>query len=153
MIRNHAQRVLACALVAAATTACASGVRPASAGDVSLAPQFVQQRDIVTAEMLADAGDVSIEKVIADRVPGVRLDRAEDGHLMLRIRGTSSWSTSTEPLYVVDGSPVVSGFGGPLSGINRADIATIRVLKDAASTAMYGVRGGSGVVLIETKKP
>jgi TonB-dependent SusC/RagA subfamily outer membrane receptor len=72
---------------------------------------------------------------------------------MLRIRGTSSWSMSTEPLYVVDGTPVVSGFGGPLSGMSKADIESIRVLKDAASTAMYGVRGGSGVVLIETKKP
>ena len=150
MIRLQAQGVLALALVPAMATACAGRVERGSAGDVAPA---VQQLDVVTAEMLADAGNVSIDKVIADRVPGVRLDRAADGHLMLRIRGTSSWSTSTEPLYVVDGSPVVSGLGGPLSGFSSADIATIRVLKDAASTAMYGVRGGSGVVLIETKKP
>ena len=72
---------------------------------------------------------------------------------MLRIRGTSSWTSAVEPLYVVDGTPLTSGFGGPLSGINKSDIETIRVLKDAASTSMYGVRGASGVVVIETKKP
>lgn len=151
MSRNHALSAAGLALVFGTATACAGRVAPPeSAGEVAPA---VLQRDVVTAEVLAQAGDTPIEKVLADRIPGVRLDRAPDGHLMLRIRGTSSWSTAAEPLYVVDGTPVVSGFGGPLSGINTADIEIIRVLKDAASTAMYGVRGASGVVLIETKKP
>ena len=153
MSRNHALSAAVLALVfgtAAAATACTGRVAAAAAGDV--APE-VQPRDVVTSEVLADAGDTPIEKVLADRIPGVRLDRATDGHLILRIRGTSSWSSASEPLFVVDGTPLTSSIGGALVGINKYDIDRIRVLKDAASTAMYGVRGASGVVLIETKKP
>lgn len=110
-------------------------------------------KNVVTSAMLADAGDASIERVIADHIAGVRLDRSADGYLMLRIRGTTSWTTDAQPLYVLDGMPLTTNFGGPLSGINKLDIERIQVLKDAASTALYGVRGASGVVVIETKKP
>jgi len=59
---------------------------------------------------------------------------------------------SNEPLFVVDGVPIAPGPGGTLSWLNPHDIASIEVLKDAASLAMYGVRGGNGVIVIKTKR-
>lgn len=66
----------------------------------------------------------------------------------IRIRGVGSLSGSNAPLYIVDGIPTTNG----MDNISSADIASISVLKDAASTAIYGSRAGNGVVLITTKK-
>lgn len=66
----------------------------------------------------------------------------------IRIRGISSINASAEPLIVLDGVP----FNGSLSMISQDMIASINVLKDAGSTALYGARGANGVILIETKK-
>ncbi|NCA80125.1 MAG: TonB-dependent receptor, partial [Sphingobacteriia bacterium] len=63
------------------------------------------------------------------------------------IRGLSSISAETTPLYIIDGVPVI----GDMSLINQADIESIQVLKDAAATSIYGSRGSNGVVLIVTK--
>lgn len=67
----------------------------------------------------------------------------------MSIRGTSSFSVGTSPLVVMDGQVVNQG----LSGINPEDIENITVLKDAASTSLYGVRASNGVIVITTKKP
>lgn len=67
--------------------------------------------------------------------------------LQIKVRGTASVNSGTDPLYVIDGVPVDN-----LGDINPTDIASINVLKDAASTAIYGSRGTNGVVLITTKK-
>lgn len=66
----------------------------------------------------------------------------------IRIRGFSSINGSNTPLYVVDG--VI--FGGSITDINPGDIASISVLKDAASSALYGNRASNGVIIITTKK-
>ena len=66
----------------------------------------------------------------------------------IRIRGTSSISAGSSPLFVVDGVP----YSGDLNNINSADIETMTVLKDAASNALYGARGANGVIMITTKK-
>ena len=66
----------------------------------------------------------------------------------IRIRGFGSFSADSAPLYVVDGVP----FDGSISNINSDDIESITVLKDAASSALYGARAANGVVLITTKK-
>jgi TonB-linked SusC/RagA family outer membrane protein len=63
------------------------------------------------------------------------------------IRGLSSISAGTSPLYIIDGVPVI----GDMSLINQTDIESIQVLKDAAATSIYGSRGSNGVVLITTK--
>src|SRR5690606_31631770 len=60
----------------------------------------------------------------------------------------NSITASNEPLIVVDGIP----YQGPITEINQNDIASISVLKDASSAAIYGARGSNGVVLITTKK-
>ena len=66
----------------------------------------------------------------------------------IRIRGMGSMSASSAPLYVVDGVP----YDGDISAISSQDIASITILKDAASNALYGARGANGVILITTKK-
>jgi len=84
-------------------------------------------------------------------VAGVTVTRTADGGISVRIRGQSSFYGNTEPLFVIDGLPIQPGPGGSLLGINPHDIASIEVLKDAASMAFYGVRGANGVILIKTK--
>ena len=91
------------------------------------------------------------EELLAGRFPGVEVYRAPGG-IAIRIRGASSVYGSSEPLYVVDGMPIDPGPGGALVGINPADIEKIEVLKDAGSTAQWGVRGANGVILIKTKR-
>ena len=66
----------------------------------------------------------------------------------IRIRGVGSINAGTSPLYVVDGVP----FDGDLSSINAADIESMTVLKDAASTSLYGARGANGIIMVTTKK-
>ncbi|UZD23116.1 SusC/RagA family TonB-linked outer membrane protein [Algoriphagus halophytocola] len=66
----------------------------------------------------------------------------------VRIRGRRSFNASNEPLYVVDGIPIVGG----LNDINPQDITSMEVLKDASATAIYGSRGSNGVVLVTTKR-
>ena len=63
------------------------------------------------------------------------------------IRGISSISAGTNPLIVLDGMPYEGGW----NNINPTDVESISVLKDAASTALYGARGANGVVIITTK--
>jgi len=89
---------------------------------------------------------------LAGRFPGVEVFRLASGDLSVQIRGASSFVGSTEPLYVIDGMEISPGPGGALVGINPADIASIQVLKDIGSTALYGVRGANGVILITTKR-
>ena len=110
-------------------------------------------RPSVTAEDVARNPGEPIEKTLQAKVPGVLITRAPDGSIALQIRGTSSFSRNTAPLYVIDGSPIEAGPGGALSGINPYDIESIRVLKDPAETAIYGMRGANGVILVTTKRP
>lgn len=78
----------------------------------------------------------------------------------IRIRGISSITAGNEPLYVIDGVPMINGnvsnstassFMSALSAIDANNIASISVLKDAAATSQYGARGANGVILIKTK--
>ncbi len=90
------------------------------------------------------------------------------GGVNIRVRGTTSINASADPLYVVDGIPVNSttnfvgggdfNFGGGtvginiLASINPGDIESVEILKDAASSSIYGARAANGVVLITTKR-
>jgi len=65
----------------------------------------------------------------------------------VKIRGVNSIYSSTEPLFIVDGSPM-----SDISSINPRDVKSIDVLKDAASCAIYGNRGANGVIIITTKR-
>lgn len=108
---------------------------------------------------------VSPEQLIQAKVPGVQVveNNEPGGGMSVRIRGGTSVTSSTEPLYVVDNVPLPQGDGGlqknggvtagrnPLNFINPDDIESMTVLKDAAATAIYGSRGANGVIVITTK--
>jgi len=130
-------------LLTVATLACASGApaRPGPRPDAS----------IVTPDDAGRTPDQPIEKQLEARVPGVIVTRTPDGGIAIRLRGANSILGSTAPLYIVDGLPIEPGPNGSLTGINPLDIASIQVLKDAAATSMYGVRGANGVIVIKTK--
>lgn len=113
-----------------------------------------RQGNIVTAEEIERlAPGEPIEKALEGRVAGVTVMRTANGSIAVRIRGVSSFLASNEPLYVLDGSPFEPGSNGVLTGINPRDIASIEVLKDPGDTAIYGIRGANGVIVITTKRP
>lgn len=103
----------------------------------------------------------TIENAIQGRLAGVFIQQ-NNGKLgqgiQIRVRGASSVSASNQPLYVIDGVPVVmddfslsSAQTNPLSQFNFNDVESIQVLKDASAAAIYGSRAANGVVLITTK--
>jgi len=126
---------------------------PAEASDVAAPAPATKGRNTVTSEAISNSAGQPIEKILADRVAGVRLGRTPDGTLTVQIRGATSLNSDAQPLYVIDGVAITPWPGGALSGINPYDIASIEVLKDAASITMYGSRAANGVILIKMKKP
>jgi TonB-dependent SusC/RagA subfamily outer membrane receptor len=105
----------------------------------------------VTSEDIDRAPGQSIEEILKGRVAGVTVIESEGG-IAVRIRGQTSIYGSNEPLYVLDGVPITPGPGGALTGISPYDIESIKVLKDPAETALYGMRGANGVIVIKTKR-
>ncbi|HUS86951.1 MAG TPA: TonB-dependent receptor [Bacteroidales bacterium] len=88
---------------------------------------------------------------IEGQAAGIQVTRASGqpgSSASIRIRGIGSINASNSPLYVVDGVP----YSGNLASISSDDIESITILKDAASTALYGNKAANGVVLVTTKK-
>ena len=122
----------------------ASGAKPSPHEKSTLTSEDIERQG---------ATDEPLEKLLQGRIAGVTVSRASDGGVAVRIRGAASIYGNSEPLYVLDGMPIQPGPTGSLTGINPSDIESIKVLKDAAETAMYGVRGANGVIVITTKRP
>ncbi|MDO5655695.1 MAG: SusC/RagA family TonB-linked outer membrane protein [Flavobacteriaceae bacterium] len=115
--------------------------------------------DLLTAEDFNQGPVISAQQMIQGKSAGVQVTSGGGGPgegQNIRIRGIGSLSLNSEPLIVVDGVPISEGnVGGSrniLNSINPNDIESISVLKDASATAIYGSRGGNGVIIIETKK-
>ncbi|MBA8987951.1 MULTISPECIES: SusC/RagA family TonB-linked outer membrane protein [Sphingobacterium] len=119
----------------------------------------------VATVKMSDLEDVplqTVESALQGRAPGVFVNSSSGKlgqALQIRVRGISSISAGTQPLYVIDGIPIISTAMGtydepdnPLAAISPEDIESLDVLKDAAATAIYGARGSNGVVIITTKK-
>lgn len=116
----------------------------------------------IKAEDLADIPTPNVLNSIAGRATGVQVRQTNgkvEGGLTFRIRGQSSIGAGTNPLYVLDGVPLInnneSSNGAPtnpLLTLNPNEIESIDILKDASSAAIYGARGANGVVIITTKK-
>jgi TonB-linked SusC/RagA family outer membrane protein len=105
----------------------------------------------VSSRAFKDQPITRVEDALQGRMAGVdvqTISGAPGSDIKIRVRGSSSINKSNDPLYVVDGIVTTTG----LTGINPADIASIEVLKDASSTAIYGSRGANGVVLISTTR-
>ncbi|WP_146901320.1 SusC/RagA family TonB-linked outer membrane protein [Adhaeribacter aerolatus] len=105
----------------------------------------------VSAKEIKDIPVSQVTQKLQGRVAGVQINQAtgKPGQGMsVRIRGQLSVSGGSDPLYVVDGFPITGGIGA----LNPDEIEDISILKDAASTALYGSRAANGVVLITTKR-
>ncbi|QLE01906.1 TonB-dependent receptor [Galbibacter sp. BG1] len=131
-----------------------------------------QSKSDVTGAISSVSGDeiselpvASIDNALQGRASGVLVSTPSGtpgAGLSMQIRGSTSLSASSEPLFVIDGIPMISEdlsglFSGgqstnSLSDISPTDIESIEVLKDASATAIYGSRGANGVVLITTKR-
>lgn len=139
--------------------------------------QDTDKRISTSSVVTLDAGEVltantaTLDNMLMGKVPGLTVltDVSTPGvAAKIRVRGVSTLSGSREPLWVVDGiildDPVplsaeeinsldnVNLIGNAISGLNPMDIEKIDVLKDAAATAIYGVRAANGVIVITTKK-
>lgn len=103
----------------------------------------------VSGSSLQDIPVTSTALAIRGRMPGVQVTQTEgspDAEIKIRVRGGGSLTQDNSPLYIVDGFPVDN-----INDIAPTDIASIDVLKDASSSAIYGARGANGVILITTK--
>ena len=112
---------------------------------------FTGSATVVKSEDIAKTQSSDVTRALEGVVAGVQMTTAS-GTLgsspSIMVRGISSMSAGTAPLYVVDGIP----YSGDMNNINPADIESMTVLKDAASNALYGARGANGVIMITTKK-
>ncbi|SFG69910.1 TonB-linked outer membrane protein, SusC/RagA family [Prevotella sp. KH2C16] len=132
-----------------------------------------KKSDLTSAISTIKADDIeatsvtSFDQGIQGRAAGIAVLNTSGqpgGGTSIRIRGTSSINGNNEPLYVIDGMPIISDAGSlstgtlkgpglnPLTNINPGDIQSIEILKDASATAIYGARGANGVVLVTTKQ-
>ncbi len=129
-----------------------------------------KRRDIIGSVASVSGDDLkalpsaSITSALQGRAAGVQVTNTSGvpgSQVNIRIRGESSISINTSPLWIIDGMPVYSGGGlertigstsqDPMSMLNLNDIESIEVLKDAAATSIYGSRGSNGVILVTTK--
>lgn len=133
------------------------------------------KKTLTGAVSMVNMGDVemntvpNVSRALAGKAAGFRVNQVSaqpGGEAKFRIRGEASISAGNEPLFVIDGFPVSSSgslssgddfykagnIDNVLESLNPDDIESISVLKDAASTAIYGARAGHGVVLITTKR-
>lgn len=130
-------------------------------GDVTVSISSVKAEDV------SSPVHTSLDQALQGQAAGVVVIQSTGkpgAPVSVRIRGTTSINGTNEPLYVVDGIPIITKAEeltsgtvqgsdiNPLSSINPADIESIQVLKDASATAMYGARGANGVILITTKR-
>ncbi|MBE6224228.1 MAG: TonB-dependent receptor [Bacteroidales bacterium] len=115
----------------------------------------------VSGNAISEAPVSSVDKMLAGKMAGVQITAATGqpgASSQIRVRGTSSINAGNEPLWVVDGIPVMNGdqtyftnTGNAIATINPNDIESITVLKDAAAASVYGSRAANGVVLVTTK--
>lgn len=164
--------------ITASTKAIAQTTRQAPSKDsvINVAPpepvnngyMTIQKRDIAGAvstvkeSRIKELAGVSVDALLQGQAAGVRVvntSGAPGSGALTIIRGASTLNAGTTPLYIVDGIPVkVSRFNSlarnvdnnPLADINPQDIASISVLKDGQGTALYGMRGAEGVIVINT---
>jgi len=115
----------------------------------------VKRRDLlgsvssVNSDKLSEQPVSNVSQALSGKMAGVSVTTTEgdpDADIKIRVRGGGSITQDNSPLYIVDGFPVES-----ISDISSSEIASIDVLKDAFSTAIYGSRGANGVVIVTTK--
>jgi len=124
--------------------------------------EFTGSASTIKSAVIAERPVQSFSQGLTGQAAGVNITQPNgllNNPPVIRVRGLSSLSLSSFPLVVIDGIPIStdnvsanSTTNNPLADINPSDIETIDVLKDAASSAIYGSRAGAGVLLITTKR-
>jgi TonB-linked SusC/RagA family outer membrane protein len=112
---------------------------------------FTGSAGVIKADKIEARQVSNVSNALSGAIAGVQVlsNNGQPGtSARIRIRGVGSINAGMNPLYVVDGVP----FDGDLSSLNTQDIESMTVLKDAASTALYGARGANGIIMITTKK-
>lgn len=109
--------------------------------------------NVVNDQVFEDTPSSNFVDALQGQVPGLNIfsNSGEPGEVpsTIRIRGVNSLTASTDPLFILDGAPVTASV---FTSLSPSDIANVTVLKDAASTAIYGSRAANGVIVITTKK-
>ena len=106
----------------------------------------------VTAETIESRPNASFAQTLQGQVAGLNIvtnTGQPGGNSLINLRGVSSISGNTEPLFIIDGVPVDED---NFRSLNPNDIASLSVLKDAGATSIYGNRGANGVIIIKTKR-
>lgn len=128
----------------------------------------------IDGQSLVNSRETNVVQSLAGKVAGVQITSSSGvpgGSSVIKIRGNNSLSSTTDPLFVIDGIPISNdeistaqerdanvpftqgaGQSNRLIDINPEDIESINVLKGAAATALYGVRAGNGAIIIKTKR-
>ena len=112
----------------------------------------------LNSDQFMKTNPLSMEQALKGKIAGVQVmnnDGAPGGGITIKVRGASSITAGSSPLYVVDGFPIPISddpLDNPLATISPDAIESISILKDVSSTAVYGAQGANGVVLITTKK-
>lgn len=127
---------------------------------------YTGSASVINQNDIKDVPTTTFQNALTGRAAGVQVTSGSGqagATTSIHIRGIGSMNASNEPLYVIDGVPVVSGNAGQLSDyiyatnnvmntINPSDIESITILKDAAASSLYGSRAANGVVVITTKR-
>ena len=112
---------------------------------------FTGSAAVIKSDDIAKISSSNAMSALSGKVSGVLINSATGApgqeSFSIRIRGFSSINAGNDPLIIVDGAP----YNGDINNLNQNDIASMTVLKDAASAALYGARGANGVVIITTK--
>jgi TonB-linked SusC/RagA family outer membrane protein len=128
----------------------------------------INRRSLTGSVSKVQAGEIenrpvtSFDQALTGKAAGLQVNTSSGligDNVIIRIRGAASLGSSSQPLFVIDGTPVVQGNAGQLynpvnalSDLNPNDIESVEVLKDASASAIYGSRAAAGVILITTKK-
>jgi TonB-dependent starch-binding outer membrane protein SusC len=155
---SRAFGALACGLAFAAMVGCHHGsvavAEPSSAEPLEggYGEQLSGTMQALTAEEVNRRPSAQVEEFLEGRFPGVDVTRTGSGGFLIRVRGVSSFLGTSEPLYVLDGTPVYVDPQRGLDWLSPHDIRSITVLKSPPETSIYGVRGANGVILISTQR-
>ena len=126
---------------------------------------FTGAASVMDGDVVERKNDANFVKSLEGNVTGIQYNNSTSmpgQYGSIYIRGMGSLSSSSQPLYVIDGMPVNSDYDGmssdtnnyfdPMAAYNPNDIESITVLKDASATAIYGSRAANGVIIVNTKK-
>ena len=136
------------AILAGLSLGCAHKVKP-EASQVVPTPPAPPPASMRGTEAARERS-TTLAQLLQGRLAGVNVYPAPDGGVIVRMMGPTSFYGDQSPLFVVDGVPI-DGRTNTLSWLDPHDVESVQALRDPTQTAIYGVRGANGVIVIKTK--